>query len=134
MITNLKKKAKQAKQAEVWQPKGGEWTTLPGMVVKNMHLHSDTARRAALAGRLYQNEAQAVAAQKRIDFYARLVALATELNPSGVIGGNYGIQWDVNYRRVIILYNEGVLGLFQTPEAANKAVILINQERWFNNL
>ena len=130
----LKKLEEQAKQAEVWQPKVGEWTALPGKVVRNIHLDSDTVRRAGNAGRLYQNETQAIAAQKRIDFYARLVALATELNPSGIVGGTCGIQWDVNRQRLTIIHNEEVIGLFQSSDVAYKAITVINKERWFDKL
>ena len=84
----LEKLEEQAKKIKPWNPRAGEWTASPGRAVRHTYLDSNTAILAALAGRLYQNEAQAIAAQKRIDFYARLVALATELNPSGVVGGN----------------------------------------------
>ena len=119
-----------SKPPKPWEPRNGGWL----VQLCGGHVFASTSiKEAQTSGLKYQTKQ---AAEKALDFgkfYMRLVALATELNPSGVAGGGYVVafingEWEV-------FYSDGsieVTNLFETEEAAWQATDIMNRDKWEN--
>jgi hypothetical protein len=117
-------------QEERWEPKGGRWSLF---IEQNRVIECDSARDYRLAGLEYQTKEAATVALRHLRFYSRLLNLATELNPSGVVGGPYRVVFDEHESR----WAYGFAGiyrcsfnLFQTADAAEKATAILNRDEW----
>jgi hypothetical protein len=112
-----------------WEPKGGKYYLHPSGVV-----HVAPSRRIdCLAGSEYPTREAAESAAPYVTFFKRLCCLAAELNPSGKVGGIYGLRSSVlgNWTSHIN-YGEdrSVLCLFETRDAVEKAAQIMLRDGW----
>lgn len=123
------RKAKEEAERGPWEPKGGEWTVTAYANVVYAESVNDHRR----AGSEYPTEKSAKAARDRIVFFRRLCALATELNPSGKVGGAHLVYWEHSRWRVTSVnsaFINSIDTLFETEEAAQRACEIMNRDKW----
>jgi len=113
-----------------WEPKGGPWTALLG---ENQVEFFPPMQKFSPAGLEYYTKQAAQKALALGRFYMRLVALASELNPSGVAGGKYyvtfinGEAWEVGMNSYL---DRDGYDIFETREAAQTAANIMNRDGW----
>lgn len=94
--------------------------------------HSERAREAGLYFK--SKRASDSAADYRI-FFSRLLNLAAELNPSGLVGGRYRVSSKLGggwYHAIspILVDGRDFWDIFETEEAAKKAAEILNRDGW----
>lgn len=125
-----------AKAAKPWEPNGGDYI-LTGMGgVSCPHTTNISEREHELTrrnGGCYPTQEAAQSALPYVTFFKRLCCLAAELNPSGKVGGDYYIHCADNgvWKAQETFHGRwGVLIVFETEEAAQKAADILNKDSW----
>jgi len=117
-------------QEERWEPKGGPLTIF---LNEERPVETDSCQDYAQAGLEYKTIEAAQKALALGRFYMRLVALATQLNPSVVAGGPYHVVFANDTSRweygLAANYRHG-FNLFQTYDAAEEAAEILNRDGW----
>jgi hypothetical protein len=113
-----------------WEPQGGPLTIF---LNEERPIATDSCQDYAQVGLEYKTIEAAQKALALGRFYMRLVALAAELNPSGVAGG----KWHVVFANDISRWEYGLsvncyhgFNLFQTYDAAKEAADILNRDGW----
>ena len=131
-LAAVQKRLEDMSKPKKWEPKGGDWyVDYEGY--PSYAPHTETER---IVGSEYPTYEGAASAAPFITFYKRLCCLAQELNPSGKVGGNYGVfnpcdsplepcEW-----RVASGWKNDPLGLFETMLAAKQAAFILNRDGW----
>lgn len=100
--------------------------------VVNDHWHSEKAREA---GHYFKTKRASDSAAEYRNFFTRLLNLAAELNPSGLVGGEFNVAFDQD---ISGLWEVGtpedsyqdISWIFETKEAAQKAADILNRDGW----
>lgn len=119
------RKAKAEAERKPWEPKGGEWAVCSGGVV----IRTESEEPWRRAGAEYPTRESAEAARDRIVFFQRMCALATELNPSGKVGGCFYTYLSSGKWRVNASTELPHLTMFETLEAAEAACEIMNRDK-----
>lgn len=128
----LRKKLEAAKRkAEKWHPSvaGGHFISGDGEIGDfSLSINPSYLK----AGSYYQTQEAADAANRRITFFRRLCAMATELNPSKRPASGYqvvpfGEEWDYCLTR---LGDNHAYSVFETREAAQRAAEIMTRDGW----
>jgi hypothetical protein len=116
-----------------WDPKGGDFIiNAKTGEVTNGHgnwLEGDIVP----GGWRWQTREAALSAAPYRRFFMRYLQLAAELNPSGKVGGDWAVVYSrarFFSRRQGAPIQRDVWDVFQTEEAANKAVVIMNRDKW----
>lgn len=119
---------REAEKPKKWEPPTGPYCIRPNGEADMWPSVGSWAR----AGSEYPTLEAAEAANRRITFFRRLCALATELNPSGRAAGrwNVGIAGPEGPWVLGRAYDAFADSLFETEEAARKAAEIMNRDGW----
>lgn len=129
-LAAAQKRLEEMSKPKKWHPKGGDYyVSSRGQVDGYLCPHPSVR----LTGSLYPTYEAAKSAAPYITSYKRLCCLAQELNPSGLVGGDYGVYlapyngegW-VSSR----WWTNDNLGLFETAAAAEDACRIMNRDGW----
>lgn len=130
-LAAAQKRLEDMSKPKKWEPKGGNYcVNLFGQV---QHYILDNMSEPLIAGSLYPTLEGARSAALFITFYKRLCCLAQELNPSGKVGGDYGVYRSPRNGEGWVYsrwWTNDSLGLFETPCAAEDACEIMNRDGW----
>lgn len=127
-LAKLEAQAKEeaAKAAAPWEPKGGDWYLRhDGSVFRGILLPEEIQ-----AGTCYPTREAAESALPYVTFFKRLCCLAAELNPSGKVGGAFGLLAGPNGWGIEHFNSRHIHYLFETDEAAQEAAIILTRDGW----
>lgn len=113
----------EAKSAK-WEPKGGEYF----LGIYGGVRQGGTEEQSRIAGGEYPTREAAESALPYVTFYKRLCCLAQELNPSGKVGGKFGVTRDGRWMGIQIF---GCIdSVFETEGAAERAAEIMTRDNW----
>jgi hypothetical protein len=122
----------EVEKPEKWEPKGGPFTLYSdGSIIPST---GSTYSERILGLEFLTREAAESARDARI-FFQRLQCLAAELNPSGKVGGDWGIRYDSQHGDDLPWYSfairsriETLDAMFETIDAAENATEIFNRD------
>lgn len=127
-VKELQEKLEQAKKQKYWEPKSGPyWINPHGQV--QCSSSSETCRAFGVE---FETRESAHHTEPFFRFYHRLCQLAIELNPSGKVGGRFGVYYHEDDKVWMThFYNNPTLeSVFETREAVKKAAYILNHDLW----
>lgn len=121
----------EVEKPEKWEPNGGKFCLGSDGYIREI---CETAPHRE-AGALFPTREAAESARDARIFFQRLQCLAAELNPSGKVGGAWGIRYDSQHRddRPWYAFTMGsriatLDAMFETIEASEKAAKILNRD------
>lgn len=137
-------KAQQSKPSDVacaapvkWEPYNGVGFIYKNYLRKTLLINplscTQDANHAA-AGSVFKTREACDSAAPYRTFYSRLLNLAAELNPSGLVGGEFFVVPDEDAKwsayRVARPEERGITTVFETYAAATQAADILNRDGW----
>ena len=130
-VKELQEKLEQAKkEQEPWEPKPGQFIMrVDGDISTSDYGHFVDS---VPFGMVFQTRESARHTEPFFRFYHRLCQLAIELNPSGKVGGRFGVYYHEDDKVWMThFYNNPTLeSVFETREAVKKAAYILNHDGW----